>query len=67
MMREEYRLTVFENRMLRRIYGHNGQEVTILVGHKIKEGEVGGTCSTHVKSIQIFGHNTSSAETTCEN
>jgi hypothetical protein len=62
-LREEHRLRVFENRVLRSIFGPKRDEVTgewrklhseelypsqILLGvDQIKENEVGGTCGTH--------------------
>jgi hypothetical protein len=62
-LREEHRLRVFENRVLRRIFGPKRRtvlgencimmNVTALIRHRIflgrsnKEDEVGGTCGTH--------------------
>jgi hypothetical protein len=48
-LREEYRLRVFESRVLRRIFGPKRDEVT---GewrklHKVEEDEMGGPCSTN--------------------
>jgi hypothetical protein len=61
MLREEHRLRVFENRVLRRIFGskrENGGSCTmrnfiicthpqISVGNQIKANEVGWACGTH--------------------
>jgi hypothetical protein len=55
---EEHRLRVFENRVLRRIFGPKRDEVT---------GEWGGTCGTHgrgEKSVQGFGGKARRKETT---
>jgi hypothetical protein len=54
-LREEHRLRVFENRVLRRIFGPKRDEVT---GEWRKLHEVGGACGTHgrgEKSVQGFG------------
>jgi hypothetical protein len=52
-LREENRLRVFENRVLRELFGSKRDEVTGEWGklhneelHLIKENEVGGTCGT---------------------
>jgi hypothetical protein len=62
-LREEHRLRVFENRVLRRIFGPKRDEVTgdwrrlhkedlnditkYYSGEQIKKNEVGGVCSTY--------------------
>jgi hypothetical protein len=57
-LREEHRLRVFENRVLRRIFGPKRDEVTgewrrlhnktkYFSGDQIKKNEVGGTRSTY--------------------
>jgi hypothetical protein len=55
-LREEHRLRVFEDRVLRRIFGPKKDEVT---GDWRKlQNEVGGACGTHgrgEKSVQGFG------------
>jgi hypothetical protein len=53
-LREEHRLTVFENRMLRRICF-----TSYCLGDQIKEVEMGGKCSMHgdEKCLQNFGQN----------
>jgi hypothetical protein len=66
-LREEHRLRVSENRVLRGIFGPTRDEVTgewrklhngELQADKIKENEVGRTCGTHwrgEKRVQGFG------------
>jgi hypothetical protein len=44
-LREEYRLRVFENRKLRRIYGTKRDEVTGGWRKRHNEDEMGRTCS----------------------
>jgi hypothetical protein len=60
-LREEHRLRVFENRVLRRIFGLKREEViggwrrlyhlyaspNVLRTIKMKEGQMGGLCRTH--------------------
>jgi hypothetical protein len=53
-LREERRLRVFENRVLRITFGPKRDEVTgewrklqNCAGDKIEKNEVGGTCSTY--------------------
>jgi hypothetical protein len=58
-LREEHRLRVFENRVLRRIFGSKRNKVTgewrrlhdgitkYYSGDQIKKNEVGGACSTY--------------------
>jgi hypothetical protein len=63
-LREERRLRVFENRMLRRIFGPMRDEVTrewrilhneelILFG--FGENEIGGACSTYGRGVAYIG------------
>jgi hypothetical protein len=66
-LREEHRLRVFENRVLRRIFGHKRNEVTgewrrihneELSCDQIKKNEVGGTYNTYgggERCIHNFG------------
>jgi hypothetical protein len=46
-VREEHKLRVFENRVLRRIFGPKRDGVTGGWNYKVKEDEVGGTCGTN--------------------
>jgi hypothetical protein len=58
-LREGHRLRVFENRMLRKIFGHKRDEVTgsgedyitwsfmICIHKQIKKNEMGGACGTY--------------------
>jgi hypothetical protein len=79
-LREEHRLRVFENRILRRIFGPKRDEVTgewrkmnnVLIpryhyASQVKANEVGGACGTHgrgEKSVQGFGGKARRKETT---
>jgi hypothetical protein len=44
-LREEHRLRVFENRVLRRIFGPKRDEVTAGYSDQVKEDEMGRACS----------------------
>jgi hypothetical protein len=64
-LKEERRLRVFENRVLRRIFGPNRDEVTgewrKVHNDKIEKNEMGGACNTYVGSercVQGFGGET---------
>jgi hypothetical protein len=57
-LREERRLRVFENRVLRRIFGPRRDEVA---GDKIEENEMGEACSAYgveERCVQGFGGET---------
>jgi hypothetical protein len=69
-LREERRLRIFDNRVLRRIFGpkreesgswrklHNDELHNLYYSPNIKENEVGGTCGTHrggKRCLQDFG------------
>ena len=58
-LRVERRLRVFENRVLRRIFGPKMDEV--ISGDKIEQNEMGGACGTYggeERRIQGFGGET---------
>ena len=64
-LREERRLKVFQNRVLRRIFGPKRVEVTgewkYCAGDKIKKNEMGGACSAYgggKRCVQDFGGET---------
>jgi hypothetical protein len=79
MLREEHRLRMFENRILRRIFGPkrdevmgelrklHSEELHNLYSSQVKANEVGRACGTHgrgEKSVQGFGGKARGKETT---